>query len=72
MVAASARVAVAVGSRTPLPLPPRIPEPTAPPEPTPAPDGNGATWDEFWNGYWVTVIQRDGHVYNIETGEQLW
>ncbi|MDD6319345.1 MAG: Stk1 family PASTA domain-containing Ser/Thr kinase [Oscillospiraceae bacterium] len=49
-----------------------IPEPTAPPEPTPDPDGNGATWDEFWNGAWITVIQRDGHVYNIESGEMLW
>ena len=63
---------VRVGGTVTLYVSSGIPEPTAPPEPTPAPDGNGATWDEFWNGYWVTVIQRDGHVYNIETGEQLW
>ena len=63
---------VRVGGTVTLYVSSGIPEPTAPPEPTPDPDGNGATWDEFWNGYWVTVIQRDGHVYNIETGEQLW
>lgn len=39
--------------------------------------GDGATWSEkitYDDGTtsWIDVIQRDGHVYRVDTGEMLW
>lgn len=70
---------VRTGSTVTLYVASAIPVQTEP-TPTEAPSsGDGATWGQWIEdpnspdgGYYVTAVQRDGHVYNAETGEMLW